>query len=69
MRATTAAKVASEFNSQHMDDSARAVAEEIFRIMLRDAEVRVRRALSESLKDSELVPHDVALSLAKDPPP
>lgn len=66
MRAATAAKVAAEFANDDLDPSARVVAEEIFRIMLRDAEVRVRRALSDSLKDSDLVPHDVAVALAND---
>lgn len=66
VRAETAAKVAAVFNSDRLDPAARTVAEEIFRLMVRDVEVRVRQALSESLKDSEIVPHDVALSLAKD---
>lgn len=34
--------------------------------MVKDAEVRVRQALSKQLKDSDSVPHDVALSLARD---
>lgn len=66
MRAATAAKIAVEFMDDGLDPAARRVAEEIFRIMLRDAEVRVRRALSDSLKDCDLVPHDVALALAND---
>ncbi len=65
-RAETAAKIGAEFSGGKMDSSARKVAEEIFRMMLRDAEMRVRKELSESLKHSPLVPHDVALSLAKD---
>ena len=65
-RAETAAKVAAEFKDGALDPSARAIAEEIFRIMMYDAEVRVRQALSDSLKDSDLVPHDVAVALAKD---
>jgi uncharacterized protein (DUF2336 family) len=42
------------------------LAEEIFRIMVRDAEVRVREALSVNLKSSPELPKDVALSLARD---
>lgn len=34
--------------------------------MVEDAEVRVRQALSESLKSNPDIPHDVALTLAKD---
>ena len=54
-RAETAAKLGAEFSGGEMDSSARAIAEEIFRMMLRDAEVRVRKELSESLKHSPLV--------------
>lgn len=66
MRTATAAKVAAEFAKHGLDPSARAIAEEIFRIMLCDAEVRVRRALSDSLKNCDFLPRDVALTLAND---
>lgn len=65
-RAATAAKVAAEFNAQHFDAHERELAAEIFRIMVHDAEVRVREALSAHLKESPDIPHDVAVSLAKD---
>ncbi len=65
-RAETAAKIGAEFSRGDLDPAAREVAEDIFRIMMRDAEVRVRKELSESLKNSPLVPHDVAMALAKD---
>ncbi len=65
-RAETAAKIGAEFSRGSLDPSARKVAEDIFRMMIHDAEVRVRKELSESLKSSPLVPHDVALALAKD---
>ena len=66
LRAKTVAKIAADFESEHMDDRARSIAEDIFRFLLCDVEVRVRAALSESLKDSQIIPHDIALSLAKD---
>jgi uncharacterized protein (DUF2336 family) len=65
-RAVAAAKVADTFGSVDLSDGERKIAEDIFRIMLKDAAVRVRMALSESLKDNPDVPHDVAVSLAKD---
>ena len=43
-RAETAAKVAGAFNPRRLTDSERALAEEIFRLMVKDAEVRVRQA-------------------------
>ena len=66
LRAETVAKIAADFESEHMDDRARAIAEDIFRFLLRDVEVQVRAALSENLKNSRIIPHDIALSLAKD---
>ncbi|MBO6503847.1 MAG: DUF2336 domain-containing protein [Kordiimonadaceae bacterium] len=65
-RAAAAQKVASTFGGENLSDSERAIAEDIFRAMLKDAAVRVREALSDSLKDNPAVPHDVAASLAKD---
>lgn len=66
VRAETAAKIGAEFSSGRMDPSARAIAEEIFRVMLQDAELRVRKELSESLMSCPQVPRDVAVALAKD---
>jgi uncharacterized protein (DUF2336 family) len=65
-RADTAAKLADGFNARLLTDSERRLAEDIFRIMMHDAEERVRRALSLSLKSSPDVPRDVALKLARD---
>ena len=65
-RAIAATKVAATFANPDLTDEERTLAESIFRHMLKDAEVRVRQALSESLKDNPELPHDVAQSLAKD---
>ncbi len=65
-RALAATKVAATFDSEKLTENERVIAEQIFRHMLRDAEVRVRQALSESLKENPEVPHDVAAALAKD---
>ena len=65
-RAGTIGKIASNFGSGGFSDSERRLAEEIFRIMARDVEVQVREALSLHLKECPLIPHDIALSLAKD---
>ncbi|MHB1206060.1 MAG: DUF2336 domain-containing protein [Rhodospirillaceae bacterium] len=64
-RAVTAAKIAGQFNGTLGVRELR-LAEDIFRLMVRDAEVRVREALSANLKSNPHVPHDVALALAKD---
>lgn len=65
-RAETANKLATQYGKAQMSEGERTMAEEIFRIMVRDAAVRVRQALAEQLADSGIVPHDVALTLAQD---
>jgi len=65
-RAGTAAKLAQQFNTSSFSPAELALAEQIFRVMARDAEVRVREALAANLKHNPLLPHDVAVALAKD---
>ncbi len=65
-RQETAIKLASQYNDEALSDAERTLAEDIFRVMVRDAEVKVREALSEQLMRSHSVPHDVAVALAKD---
>ena len=65
-RADTSAKIAAQFQSQTLSASERLIAEEIFRKLVKDVEVRVREALSAHLKNSPDLPRDVALALAKD---
>ncbi|MGE5475574.1 MAG: DUF2336 domain-containing protein [Bacteroidales bacterium] len=66
--ADTRAEIAVKIAGQHpmLSASQRKLAEDIFRLMVTDAEVRVREALSRQLKENPLVPHDVALTLARD---
>lgn len=65
-RVDTALKMAQGFNEDNLSDSEREMAEDIFRLMLKDAEVRVREALAQTLKENSAVPHDIALGLAND---
>jgi len=65
-RAATAQKLADQFGAEDLSPAERKLAEEIFRLMVRDVEVRVREALSTNLKENPLVPHDVAVALARD---
>lgn len=65
-RAETATKIARQFGQASLSSSEREIAEEIIRVMARDAEVRVREALSVNLKDCEDLPRDVATTLARD---
>ncbi len=66
MRSRTAARVAASFDPAVLTDTERHLAEDIFRLMMKDAEVRVREALAWQLRNSPGVPHDVALGLARD---
>jgi uncharacterized protein (DUF2336 family) len=65
-RAEAARKVSEQFTRGSLTSEERIIAEEIFKLMVKDAEVRVREALSESLKHSNNIPHDVAVVLAHD---
>jgi uncharacterized protein (DUF2336 family) len=65
-RAMTADKVATAFAHPDLRPRERALAEEIFRALVRDTALRVRATLAEQLKSVPHVPHDVAVTLAKD---
>ncbi len=65
-RAAMAENVAADFEGQALNEAEREIAKEIFRALVKDAEVRVREALSLHLKSSVDLPHDVALALARD---
>ncbi len=65
-RAAAARNVGLQFAELPLTDAERALMEEIFRIMVKDVEVEVRKALSQTLKENPEVPHEVALSLAND---
>jgi len=65
-RQETAAKLALQYTAQELSDAERELAEDIFRVMVRDVEVKVREALSNQLMRSHAVPHDVAIALAHD---
>lgn len=66
VRAETAAKVAEAFELGALSPAERALAEQIFRVMVQDAEVKVRESLASHLKSSADLPHDIALRMAKD---
>lgn len=65
-RATAAQKICRRLDAATLSDEDRARAQDILRVMSQDAAELVRRALAVTLKVSPLVPHDVALLLAKD---
>ncbi len=66
VRAKTTAKIAEQFDTHLLSSSERKIAEDIFRVLVKDADELVREALSAQLKSTPDIPHDVALALAQD---
>lgn len=66
MRIEMTDRIAGAYNQSPLTEYEVLIAEQIFRLLLRDTEVRVRVSLSEHLKDSKRIPHDVVISLAQD---
>ncbi len=66
VRAETTAKIAKQFEGEALSPAERQIAEDIFRKLVKDVEVRVREALAAHLKNSPDLPHDVAVALAND---
>ena len=65
-RAQTVEKIADGLVGQHFSDKERKEAEQIFRVLVTDAEVLVRQTLAETLKSIPELPHDIAFTLAND---
>jgi len=65
-RLATAEKLSSGYADNALSDTERLIAEDIFRVMVKDAEERVRAALSKQLKHVHELSPDVAKSLASD---
>jgi len=65
VRAETVEKIAGGL-ANDFSDTERREAEEIFRLLVNDAEVLVRQTLAETLKSIPDLPHDIAKTLASD---
>ena len=63
---TAMGKLGARFAQPTMTPAERQAAEQVMRAMLVDAEVRVKKMLVETLKDSAFLPRDIAMSLAND---
>lgn len=66
MRKQLAEKTSLKYTTGKLKGADRAFAEQMFRLLAKDAELTIRRILSESLRYDPHIPHDVALQLAKD---
>ncbi|MEE2971352.1 MAG: DUF2336 domain-containing protein, partial [Pseudomonadota bacterium] len=65
-RFNTAEKIANGYSDGLLSDDERRIAEDIFSVMVHDAEVRVREALAANLKSCPFLSHDIARTLAAD---
>ena len=66
VRASIADKICGGFNSGEYSASEIQLANEIFRLLVRDSEIRVRKTLAEQLKSNLQVPRDIIWALAND---
>ena len=65
-RAAAAHKLCRAMDRNELDPMEREAAQKIMRVLAADAAELVRRALAVTLKSSDLLPHDVAVKLARD---
>lgn len=65
-RGLLAGKIAADYRAGSFSPSEMAIANDIFRILLKDIEVRVRRAISEQLCHAPNVPRDIIERIAND---
>lgn len=61
-----AKNIAKYYQHDEYDDGQIRIAEQVFRTLLKDAEVKVRKSLSESIKNIDDIPYDVVVALARD---
>jgi uncharacterized protein (DUF2336 family) len=66
MRSRIAHKVTTGYQSGLFSESETNLANEIFRLLLKDTEMRVRKVLAEELKSTMQVPRDIIWALAND---
>lgn len=66
VRVALANRISGYFNESVFDKFENKLACEILRLLARDVEIKVRKAISENLKTNSGIPHDIALGLAQD---
>lgn len=65
-RTEISAKIASSYGREVLNEKERQIAEQIFRLLLRDTEIKVRSSLADNLKESTIIPRDIVMSMAYD---
>ena len=59
-------KISGQYRDKAFTGKEQGLAEEIFRLLMRYAEIGVRKSIAENLMSADFVPRDILLSLAKD---
>jgi uncharacterized protein (DUF2336 family) len=59
-------KIAGAYSGQALKNNEAMAAEQIFRLLMRETELRVRVSLAEQIKNSQTIPHDIVMALARD---
>lgn len=59
-------KVSGIYNPGELSESEQLLAEQIFRLLVRDSAEKIRESLADSLKDNPHIPKDIILALAND---
>lgn len=65
-RTSVLEKIAASYNGDQFQGRAKEIAEQVFRLLMKDVAVRVRETLAERLKDNMNTPRDVVLHMAGD---
>lgn len=65
-RAEISGRIASSYSNALLDENERQIAEQIFRLLVRDTEINVRTSLAHNLKESTLIPRDIVMSMVND---
>ncbi len=65
-RAEISGRIASSYSNALLDENERQIAEQIFRLLVRDTEINVRTSLAQNLKESTLIPRDIVMSMVND---
>lgn len=65
-RGHVAGKVVGAYAAQKFAPGEAVIAEQIFRLLVQDTEVKIRAMLSEQLKSSRTLPRDIVLTMARD---
>lgn len=66
MRSRIAEKIGKGYGSGDFSEAELTLANEIFRLLARDTEIKVRKLVAEELKHAHRVPHDIVWKLAND---